>query len=80
MHVRFHAVWVKSPRFPIVHVTVKVVTTYFGSNPHLLILKFHKHRWRSPRRFGKIRDNLIVVKKVRCVSVGFLTPPGLVLM
>jgi hypothetical protein len=38
MNVRFHAVYVKNPRFPIIHVTVKVVTTCFASNPHLLIL------------------------------------------
>jgi hypothetical protein len=41
MHVRFHAVCVKSPRFPIVHVTVKVVTTCVTCNPRLLILKLH---------------------------------------
>jgi hypothetical protein len=39
MHVRFHVVCVKNPRLPIVHVTVKVMTTCFARNPHLLILK-----------------------------------------
>jgi hypothetical protein len=40
MHIRFHAVCVKSPRFPIVHVTVKVVTTYFARNPVLVARHF----------------------------------------
>ncbi len=74
MHVRFHAVCVKSPLFPILHVTMKVVTTCLACNPHLLILKLHKRSWRSPRSFGKIRDNLIKVRVgplVRVTSTKF---------
>ena len=64
MHIRFHALCVKSPRFTIVHITVEVVVPclLLGNNPHLLILKLHNRSRRSPRCFGKIRDNLIKVR------------------
>jgi hypothetical protein len=45
MHIRFHALFVESPRFTILHITVEVVVTCRArNNPELLILKFHKRR------------------------------------
>jgi hypothetical protein len=49
MHIRFHTLCVKIPRFTIVHITVEVVSTCLARNPHLLILKLHNHSRRSPR-------------------------------
>ena len=49
MHIRGHALCVKSPRLTIIHITVGVVVTWLVSNPELLILKFHKRSRRIPR-------------------------------
>ena len=62
MYVNFHALFVESPWFTIVHVTVELVATCLASNPELLILKFHNRIRRSHRCFGKIRDDLIKVR------------------
>ena len=61
MHISRHALCVKSPRLTIVQITVEVVTDCLVSNFELFILKFHKRNRRSPRCFGKIRDDLIKV-------------------
>ncbi len=35
MYIRFHTLYVKKPLFTIVHITVEVVSTFLGNNPHL---------------------------------------------